>query len=771
MNKILVLSNDPVFKQKNIEVLAEGGFQVADAPDALDGLLMIDKNGFDIIVIDEELSGIDGYWACKKIRQYSEIPIILLGAEPAEEIWAKANEFGFDVYLKKPIGPRELMAHIKAILRRTRGEEEIEPSREEKLAEVEPAPAAPLPEVEPVRLEETVEPEKPVGVQPRKIICSNCKSDNPAGQKFCGTCGAKLTDETQPTLVTPLPETGPVRLQRGFGPEKPSERETPAAMPVAPVTPLPETKPVRLERAAEPVVTQPQPVKVGKPVQTQATPVTPLPETGPARLEKAMVPKITQPQLAVKAPSSVGNIGFGAWEDARVTRLFDALAIGKIAEIDPVIDISVKGGFTYPALDKLVGTSGEGSVHILEALVRDNILDRKPFEKLHVDPEGSLQLVPVERCPNCGSGNLIKGQLIEHFNCGNVALDQDYTSDHKYVCPKCKKELKLLGTDYRYAGTQYRCSDSGDTFPTPVTKWRSLRTGKIWATEELQEVWLYSYSLSPDKRDWLEFQLKPKAQLVDFLRHQGYQVEELAEIHGASGAVHTIDILATRDDGLAKFHLGIGILSALPGEKEVRLEELFKFDTAAYDTGINYKVVMAIHKLSPEAMKFAERQKIGVFDASDPEALTSLFSSQPHTSPAVLTRAKARYLSELGAQSGPQAQLTEFLRYRGYEVFEKAKVPGKSGAEHIFDIFAQRDDVIVKPTIAVAIATADEGQAVGVGKVAQFDAEAFDAGIRNKVFVAIPQTIPEAKQFARQQRIRVLDEHELEGLIRSSAAA
>lgn len=699
MNKILVLSNDPVFKQKNIEVLAEGGFQVADAPDALDGLLMIDKNGFDAIVIDEELSGIDGYWACKKIRQYSEIPIILLGAEPAEEVWAKANDFGFDIYLKKPIGPRELMAHIKAILRRTRREEEIEPSREEKPSEVEPAPAAPLPEVEPVRLEETVEPEKPVGVQPQKIICSNCKSENPVGQKFCGTCGAKLTDEMQPTSVTPLPETGPVRL-----------------------------------------------AETAKP--------------GVALAQSA----------AGKVPVLGGTL-FGAWQDARVVRLIDALVKGKIAEISPIIDIAAKGGFTYPAVDRLLETSGQETVQVLEVLARDNILNRKPFEKLHVDPEGSFELVPVERCPRCDSGNLLKGQLIEHFNCGNVTLDHDYTSDHKYVCPKCKKELKLLGTDYRYAGIHYRCLDCGNTFPTPVTKWRSLHTGKIWDIEELKEACLYSYSLSPGKKDWLEFQLKPKAQLIDFLRVQGYQVEELAELYGASGATYTIDILATRDDGLAKFNLGIGILTALPGENEVRLDDLFKFDTKAYDTGISYKVVIAIPRLSPEATKFAERQKIGVFEVADPETFMSYLSSQARPAPAVLTRAKARYLSEMGVTSGPQARVAEFLRQRGYEVFEKAKVPGKSGAEHVFDIFAQRDDVIIRPTIAVAIATADDGQAVGVGKVAQFDAEVFDAGIRNKVLVAIPQTTAEAKQLARQQRIRVLDEHELEGLIHSSAAA
>ncbi|MCX6008620.1 MAG: response regulator [Chloroflexi bacterium] len=693
MNKILILSNDPVFRQKNTKVLTKGGFQVADAPDALDGLLMIDKNGFDAIVIDEELSGIDGYWACRKIRQYSEIPIILLGNEPVQEVWEKIDDFGFDMYLKKSVKPRELMAHIKAILRRTRGEEEIEPSREEKPSEVEPAPAAPLPEVEPVQKK------KLVGVQPQKIICSNCKSDNPAGQKLCRTCGAKLTDETQPTLVTPLPETGPVRLA---------------------------------ETAKRKAVTN-QTVADSSPVISETT--------------------------------------FGAWRDARVVRLIDALVKGKIAEISPIIDIAAKGGFTYPAVDRLLETSGEETAHILEILAKDDILNRKLFEKLHVDPEGSLELVPVERCPHCGSVNLLKGQLIEHFGCGNVALNQDYMSDHKYICPKCKKELKLLGTDYRYAGMQYRCLDDGDIFPTPVTKWRSLQTGRVWAMEELQEAWIYSYSLNPDRKDWLEFQLKPKAQLIDFLRVRGYQVEELAELHGASGATYTIDILASRDDGLAQFRMGIGILTALLGENEVGLDELFKFDTKAYDTGINYKAVIALPRLSPEATKFAERQKIGVFEVADPETFMSYLSSQARPAPAVPTRAKARYPSKMGATSGPQARVAEFLRQHGYEVFEKAKVPGKSGAEHVFDIFAQRDDVIIRPTIAVAIATADDGQAVGVGKVAQFDAEVFDTGIRNKVLVAIPQTTAEAKQLARQQRIRVLDEHELEGLIHSSAAA
>lgn len=659
MNKVLILSNDQVFK-RTIKVLAKNGFQVTDASDALDGLLMIDKNGFKAIVIDEELSGVNGYQACRKIRQSSELPIILLGNEPVQDVWEKIDDIGFDMYLKKPVKPRELMARVNAIIRRTVDEGKGTRLLEEKPAEVEPVADA------------STEPQKPL--------------------KF------KKAAQVQPGPVIPQPEITRVRL------EEPAEREAHITDPVA---------------------------------------------------DKSTV---------------VAETAFDIWQDARLIKLIDALVKGKLDEMYPTIDISAKGGFTYPSIDKLLETSGEETVQVLGILASDNILNKKLFEKLHVDPDGSFELVPVERCPYCGLGNLLKGLLIEHFNCGNVALDHDYTSDHRYICPKCKKELRLLGTDYRYAGTQYRCLDCSNIFPTPVTKWRNLQNGRVWATEELQEVCLYSYSLSPDKKDWLEFQLKPKSQLVDLLRVRGYQVEEFVELQGNSGATHIIDILATRDDGLAKFQLGIGIITAVPGEDEVRLEELFQFDNKAYDTGISYKAVIAIPRLSSEATNLAERQNIGVFEVTDPEIFMSYLSSQSRPTPAVLTRAKARYLSAVGATS-PQARVAEFLSNRGYEVFEKAKVTGKSGTEHVFDIFAQRDDVIIRPTIAVAIATADDGHEVGVSKVAQFDAEVFDTGGRNKVFVAVPQATAEAKQFARQQRIKVLDERELEGLFRSSAAA
>ena len=118
MNQILVMSNDPILKRKNLEILIENGFQVTDVSDALDGLLMVDKDGFSAIIIDEELADIDGYRATQKIRQYSQIPIILLGSETPEDVWSRVDELGFDIYLKKPVSPRELVSQVKSIVRR-----------------------------------------------------------------------------------------------------------------------------------------------------------------------------------------------------------------------------------------------------------------------------------------------------------------------------------------------------------------------------------------------------------------------------------------------------------------------------------------------------------------------------------------------------------------------------------------------------------------------------------------------------------------------------
>jgi general secretion pathway protein E len=279
---------------------------------------------------------------------------------------------------------------------------------------------------------------------------------------------------------------------------------------------------------------------------------------------------------------------------------------------------------------------------------------------------------------------------------------------------------------------------------------------------------VYSYTFSPDKKGWLEFQLKPKTELVEFLRLQGYQVQELAQLAGSSGAMHTVDILARRDDVLAKINLGIGILVAPPGEAEVGLEGLFKFDTTAYDIGINYKVVIAIPRLSQEAINFANKQIIRAFEAKTLGKIVSDITGLPRSKVVLQSTQEPSYPGGQQAYmevSNARATIIRFLRNRGYEVFEMAKISGKSGTEHVFDIYARRDDKIITPTIAVAVVGDPAGQPIDANEIAQFDSAAYDAGIRNKAFLGIPKVTTQAKQIARQQKIEILEWQDLGRLV------
>ena len=105
MSHILFMSSDPVLKEKNMEVLQQNGLDASGASECLQGLVMLDKTEYDVVVIDDELSDVNGYEACLKVRQQSDVAIILLGSVAESEVWSKVEELGFDLYLRKPVSP------------------------------------------------------------------------------------------------------------------------------------------------------------------------------------------------------------------------------------------------------------------------------------------------------------------------------------------------------------------------------------------------------------------------------------------------------------------------------------------------------------------------------------------------------------------------------------------------------------------------------------------------------------------------------------------
>jgi len=117
--KIYVVDDDPEIAQLLVTYLKKNGFSVDCSINGLSFLDNIAKDdSFDLIVLDIMLPDIDGFEVCRRLRTFSQVPIIMLTANSDETDRIIGLELGADDYLAKPFNPRELLARIKAILRR-----------------------------------------------------------------------------------------------------------------------------------------------------------------------------------------------------------------------------------------------------------------------------------------------------------------------------------------------------------------------------------------------------------------------------------------------------------------------------------------------------------------------------------------------------------------------------------------------------------------------------------------------------------------------------
>ena len=118
MTKLAIIDDDQEILTLLDEYLAKNGFEVEGFADG-ETFLSRDETEFSLLILDIGLPGIDGLEICKRLRQKSNIPIIMLTAASDDLDRILGLELGADDYLGKPFNPRELLARIKALLRRT----------------------------------------------------------------------------------------------------------------------------------------------------------------------------------------------------------------------------------------------------------------------------------------------------------------------------------------------------------------------------------------------------------------------------------------------------------------------------------------------------------------------------------------------------------------------------------------------------------------------------------------------------------------------------
>jgi len=120
-DRVLIIDDDTRLAAMVADYLSTAGFAVDRRPTGLDGLAAIARTSFDAVILDVMLPDIDGFEVCRRIRMRSEVPILMLTARGDDTDRIVGLEIGADDYLPKPFNPRELLARVRAILRRRKG--------------------------------------------------------------------------------------------------------------------------------------------------------------------------------------------------------------------------------------------------------------------------------------------------------------------------------------------------------------------------------------------------------------------------------------------------------------------------------------------------------------------------------------------------------------------------------------------------------------------------------------------------------------------------
>jgi two-component system, OmpR family, response regulator RegX3 len=128
LSRILIVEDEVSFSDPLSYLLKKEGYDVAVAETGPDGLAEFDKNGADLVLLDLMLPGLSGVDVCRALRQRSSVPVIMLTAKDSEIDKVVGLEIGADDYVTKPYSSRELLARVKAVLRRLAEPEDLLPS-------------------------------------------------------------------------------------------------------------------------------------------------------------------------------------------------------------------------------------------------------------------------------------------------------------------------------------------------------------------------------------------------------------------------------------------------------------------------------------------------------------------------------------------------------------------------------------------------------------------------------------------------------------------
>jgi DNA-binding response OmpR family regulator len=127
--KILIVDDEPRYLRLLEANLRSDGYDVVSAMDGLQAVEVFSSDPVDLILMDVMMPNLDGFAACQRIRQFSNVPIIILTAKGEEQDRVRGLDLGADDYLVKPFSATELLARVRAVLRRSQVSKDVNQSR------------------------------------------------------------------------------------------------------------------------------------------------------------------------------------------------------------------------------------------------------------------------------------------------------------------------------------------------------------------------------------------------------------------------------------------------------------------------------------------------------------------------------------------------------------------------------------------------------------------------------------------------------------------
>ncbi len=124
MNRILVVDDEEQILRAVRRALTARGYEVVTATDGEDALIEAEATMPNLVVLDLNLPRIDGMEVCRRLRAWTKVPVLVLSVREDEAGKVKALDLGADDYLTKPFGVEELLARVRALLRRSRSEDD-----------------------------------------------------------------------------------------------------------------------------------------------------------------------------------------------------------------------------------------------------------------------------------------------------------------------------------------------------------------------------------------------------------------------------------------------------------------------------------------------------------------------------------------------------------------------------------------------------------------------------------------------------------------------